>query len=99
MHCRGALLYNHHIKLNGLDKKYSLINNGDKIKFCYLKVPNKIGENVISFISEFPKELNLEKYIDYDLQFSKSFLDPLKIILDSVGWNSEKTVTLESFFG
>ena len=99
MHCRGALLYNHHIKLNGLDKKYSLIGNGDKIKFCYLKVPNKIGENVISFISEFPKELNLEKYIDYDLQFNKSFLDPLKIILDSVGWNSEKTVTLESFFG
>jgi DNA polymerase elongation subunit (family B) len=99
IHCRGALLFNHHIKLNGLDKKYSLINNGEKIKFCYLKVPNKIGENVISFISDFPKELNLEKYIDYDLQFSKSFLEPLKIILDSIGWHSEKTVTLESFFG
>ena len=99
IHARGALLYNYHIKKNGLDKKYSIINNGEKIKFCYLKVPNKIGENVISFISDFPKELNLEKYIDYDLQFNKSFLEPLKIILDSIGWNSEKTVTLESFFG
>ena len=99
IHARGALLYNYHIKKNGLDKKYSLINNGEKIKFCYLKVPNKIGENVISFISDFPKELNLEKYIDYDLQFSKSFLEPLKIILDSIGWSSEKKVTLESFFG
>ena len=99
IHCRGALLFNHHIKKNGLDKKYSLINNGEKIKFCYLKVPNKIGENVISFISDFPTELNLEKYIDYDLQFNKSFLEPLKIILDSIGWSSEKTVTLESFFG
>ena len=98
IHCRGALLFNHHIKANGLDKKYSLIGNGEKIKFCYLKVPNKIGENVISFISDFPKELNLEKYIDYDLQFSKSFLEPLKIILDSIGWSSEKKVTLESFF-
>ena len=99
IHCRGALLFNHHIKANGLDKKYSLIGNGEKIKFCYLKVPNKIGENVISFISDFPKELNLEKYIDYDLQFNKSFLEPLKIILDAIGWNFEKTVTLESFFG
>jgi DNA polymerase elongation subunit (family B) len=99
IHCRGALLFNHYIKKNGLDKKYSLINNGEKIKFCYLKVPNKIGENVISFISDFPKELNLERYIDYDLQFNKSFLEPLKIILDSIGWHSEKTVTLESFFG
>ena len=99
IHCRGALLFNHYIKKNNLDRKYSLINNGEKIKFCYLKVPNKIGENVISFISEFPTELGLEKYIDYDLQFNKSFLEPLKIILDSIGWSFEKKVTLESFFG
>ena len=99
IHSRGALIFNHYIKKNGLDRKYSLITNGEKIKFCYLKVPNKLGQNVISFINEFPTELGLEKYIDYDLQFNKSFLDPLKIILDSIGWNSEKTVTLESFFG
>ena len=98
MHCRGALLYNYHIKKNGLDKKYSLIGNGDKIKFCYLKIPNKLGENVISFISEFPRELNLVKYIDYDLQFQKSFLNPLEIILDSIGWSTKKTVSLSSFF-
>ena len=99
IHARGALLFNHHIKKNDLDKKYSLIGNGEKIKFCYLKVPNSIGENIISFISDFPRELGLEKYVDYDLQFNKSFLDPLKIILDAIGWHSEKRVTLESFFG
>ena len=98
IHARGALLYNHYIRKEGLDKKYSIINNGEKIKYCYLKIPNKIGENVISFINEFPRELNLEKYIDYELQFSKSFVDPLKIILDAVGWSCEKKVTLESFF-
>ena len=93
------MIFNHHIKKNDLERKYSLINNGEKIKFCYLKVPNKLGENVISFISEFPKELKLDKYIDYDLQFDKSFLEPLKIILDSIGWSFEKKITLESFFG
>jgi len=98
IHARGALLYNYYIVKNKLDAKYSLIQNGEKIKFCYLKKPNHIHENVISFIQEFPKELNLDKYIDYDLQFEKSFLEPLKSILDAIGWNVEKTVNLELFF-
>ena len=80
IHARGALLFNHYVKKNKLTQKYSLINNGEKIKFCYLKRPNPIQENVISFIQQFPEELNLDKYIDYDLQFEKSFLEPLKIM-------------------
>jgi len=98
IHARGALLFNHYVKKNNLTQKYSLINNGEKIKFCYLKRPNPIQENVISFIQQFPEELNLDKYIDYDLQFNKSFLEPLKIILDSIGWQAERTANLESFF-
>ena len=98
IHCRGALLFNHYIVKNKLNAKYSLIQNGEKIKFCYLKKPNIIHENVISFIQDFPTELNLDKYIDYDLQFEKAFLEPLKAILDAIGWNVEKTVNLELFF-
>ena len=98
IHIRGALLYNHYVKKNKLDNKYSLIQNGEKIKFCYLKKPNIIHENIISFIQDFPCELNLDKYIDYDLQFEKAFLEPLKAILDAIGWSVEKTVNLESFF-
>ena len=98
IHVRGALLFNHYILKNKLDNKYSLIRNGEKIKFCYLKKPNSIHENVISFIQDFPKELGIDKYIDYDLQFEKSFLEPLKAILDSIGWSVEKTVNLELFF-
>ena len=99
IHVRGALLYNFYIKERKLDNKYSLINNGEKIKFLYLKKANPIRENVISFISDFPYELNLDKYIDYDLQFEKAFLEPVKVILDAIGWNVEKTVNLELFFG
>ena len=86
------------MKKKKLDNKYSLINNGEKLKFIYLRRPNVIQENVISFIQDFPKELGLDKYIDYDLQFEKSFVEPLKAILDSIGWNVEKTVNLELFF-
>jgi DNA polymerase elongation subunit (family B) len=98
IHIRGALLFNHYIKEKNLTNKYSLIGNGEKIKFIYLKKPNIIRENIISFIQDFPVELGLDKYIDYELQFEKSFLEPLKSILDAIGWNVEKTVNLELFF-
>ena len=98
IHIRGALLYNHYVSKHKLDNKYSLIQNGEKIKFCYLKKPNIIHENIISFIQDFPHEIGLNKYIDYDLQFDKSFVEPLRIILNAIGWNVEKTATLEAFF-
>ena len=98
IHARGSLLFNHHVKRLKLEGKYSLIGNGEKVKFCYLRSPNPIHENVMSFIQDFPREIGIEKYIDYDLQFEKSFLDPLKIILDVIQWNVEKTASLESFF-
>ena len=98
IHIRGALLFNHYVKKHNLNNKYSLIGNGEKVKFIYLKEPNIIHEDVISFIQDFPRELNLDKYIDYELQFEKSFVKPLKAILDAIGWNVEKTANLEAFF-
>jgi DNA polymerase elongation subunit (family B) len=98
IHVRGSLLYNHHIKKNRLSTKYPFIRNGEKIKYCYLKLPNPIHENVIAFVQRFPRDLDLEKYVDYDAQFEKAFIQPLKTILDVVGWSIEKTNTLDSFF-
>ncbi len=98
IHVRGGLLYNHLLRQHKLTKNYELIKDGEKIKFCYLKTPNPVRQNVISVLSTLPKQFGLEDYIDYDLQFDKSFLEPLKIILNSVGWSPEKTSTLEGFF-
>ena len=99
IHVKGALLYNDLIRKKGLTDKYQLIGNGDKVKFAYLKMPNPIRDTVISVTEELPKEFGLERYIDYDLQFQKCFLDPIKNILDVIGWSPEKRNTLESFFG
>ena len=99
IHVRGALLYNYYNNKNKLTHKYPLIQDGEKIKFVYLKTPNKIGENVISYLSTFPHEFGLDKQVDYDLQFSKSFLDPIKVIMDTIGWKPEKTASLEFLFG
>lgn len=99
IHVRGSLIYNHLIKSKKLDKKYQLIKEGEKIKFIYLTEPNTIQSNVISFTGILPEELDIKKYIDYNTQFNKSFVEPLKIILDSIGWKTEHVSSLEDFFG
>lgn len=98
IHVRGSLLYNDLVKSMKLDKRYQYIKEGEKIKFIHLKEPNTIRSNIIAFPQDLPAEFNLHKFIDYDTQFEKAFVEPLKIILDSIGWKAEKTSTLESFF-
>jgi DNA polymerase elongation subunit (family B) len=99
MQVRGALLFNYYLKQKGLTKKYEPITNGSKIKFVYLRTPNPINENVISFNSVLPKEFGLDDYIDYDTQFEKVFLDALENIIEPLGWDAEEKASLESFFG
>ena len=98
IHVKGAILYNHYLKEKGLTKKYPLILEGEKLKYSYLKTPNHFKNTVISFPGRLPKEFGLDNYIDYDLQFEKSFIEPIKVILDCMGWTTEKISSLEDFF-
>jgi len=98
IHVRGSILYNNNLKKHGLENKYNFITNGEKIKYCYLNMPNPIMENVIGFIQTLPKEFGLHAYVDYETQFDKTFVQPLKAILDIIGWKTEQTITLDQFF-
>ena len=98
LHVRGTLLYNFHIEKKKLEYKYPLVQEGEKIKYLHLRRPNKINENVISFLNTFPIELGLEGQIDRDAQFKKSFLDPLQIITSVIGWETERKATLDFLF-
>jgi DNA polymerase elongation subunit (family B) len=99
IHVKGAILYNFHVKQMGLENKYPLIKEGEKLKFAYLKMPNPAKDTVISFPQRLPKELGLHEFIDYDMQFNKAFIEPIRVVLDCMGWKIEKQNTLESFFG
>ena len=95
---KGGLLYNHLIKTKKLTKSYPLIRDGDKIKFCYLKEPNPIHEHVISFVTVLPEEFGIGGYIDREMQFDKAFLEPLKKLLNIVGWSVEEKASLDTLF-
>jgi DNA polymerase elongation subunit (family B) len=99
IHVRGALLFNHHCKRFGIDKRYQPIRDGDKIKFVYVKTPNPLQEDVIAFPQVLPKEFGLNAYIDYDKQFEKVFLDALQIVIEPLGWKTQEESSLEDFFG
>ena len=98
IHVRGSLLFNHRLKEMNLTKRYEPILNGEKIHFSYLTMPNPINENVISFTNSLPKEFDLHRFVDYDMQFDKSFVEPLKNIVKLINWNVEPTASLDLFF-
>jgi len=98
LHVKGSLIYNMMLEKNKLTKKYPLIQEGEKIKYTYLKEPNPTGDSSIAMLNELPKEFKLEDYIDYERQFEKSFLDPMKVLLQTIGWDHEKKATIMDFF-
>ena len=98
IHVKGALLFNNILKEKGI-KHIMPISDGDKIKFAYLKMPNPVKDTVIAIPDEIPKELlYIDKYIDREMQFNKSFLEPLKSVTEVIGWETEQKSTLEDFF-
>ena len=99
IHVRGALMYNKLIRDKNLDKKYQLILEGDKIKFLYLKEPNPLNTNVITFQASIPPEFDIDKYIDYEKMFEKAFLEPLNSLMQCVNWQIKEQATLEGLFG
>jgi DNA polymerase elongation subunit (family B) len=99
IHVKGAIHYNKNLEKFNLTKKYPRIQEGEKVKFTYLKMPNPFKDTVISYPGRLPSEFGLQEYIDYDMQFNKAFLEPIKVILDCMKWKTEEASSLESFFG
>jgi len=95
---KGALIYNNLIESNKLQSRYQKIDSGDKIKFIYLKVPNPTKSHVISFVKDIPEEFKLQRYIDKETQYEKTFLDPLNGLLNTINWNYEVRNSVSDFF-
>ncbi len=84
-----------------LTSKYRLINDGDKIRYSYLKQPNYLSETVIASPDELPEEFDLNDSVDRELQFEKVFKDPLTTLLKLMRWNfySNRDTNVLDLFG
>lgn len=94
---KGSLIYNKLVEENNLHNKYPLIQDGEKIKYCYLILPNPTRDGVIACPGELPKELGIDKYLDYDTQFDKTYLQPIISILKEIGWKHKKVNSLKGW--
>ena len=91
IHVKGAILYNFLLEKNKLDSKYVKIQEGDKIRFLHLKQPNVYVSTAFSFMTNVPKELDIHKYIDYDTQYEKAFVEPIKFIAEKINWSIDSS--------
>ena len=98
IHVKGSLIYNKMLQNKRLTRKYPKIQEGEKIKFAYLKEPNPTGDTVIAMLNALPDEFELKPYIDYEKQFTKAFLDPIIGILNVIGWEHERKTNIMAFF-
>ena len=102
IHVKGAILYNYLIEKNKLTNKYPNIQEGDKIRFLHLRQPNIYQSTAFSFVTFMPKELDISALIDYDIQFSKAFVEPIRFICNKIQWKIDDSYgvqgTLEGFF-
>ena len=103
IHVKGGILYNHLVEKNNLSNKYPYIQEGDKVRFLHMKEPNIYQSSAFSFITTLPRELDIMDKIDYDMQFEKSFVEPLRFITEKARWLIDTSYgtqgTLEDFFG
>jgi DNA polymerase elongation subunit (family B) len=98
-HVKAALIFNDLIKKRGLETTIPPIVDGDKIKYAKLKMPNPIFQDVIGCPGgKLPPELGLEKYIDREAAFAKSFISPVQSLVNAIGWSMEERATLDAWF-
>lgn len=97
IHVNGSITHNRLVNELKLSSKYEYIRNASNIRYILLKEPNPLKTHVISFVTEFPPEFNLEKYIDKEAQFEKVFISPLTSFMIYNGWTLKENTLLDLF--
>lgn len=86
-HVRAALGYNKLIKRKGLEEKYELITDGDKVRIVYLRESQTYQMETIAFKETgMPPELNLQSFVDYDIMWEKLFVKPIRPFYEIQKW-------------
>ncbi len=98
-HVRASIAFNKALIDMKIDHQYQKINQGDKIRYAYIKVPNIFGIEVMAIKDKMPDCINKNIQVDWEVQWQKCFTSQLEKIFERIGWTmSEDDVSLEDFF-
>ena len=102
VHVKSAIAYNDLLKYYKRENKYAYIQNGEKIKWVYLK-QNSFGLNVLAYKGyEDPPEILqfIRDNIDFDKMYAQSLKKKLQMFYTALNWGEpvDKEQSIERFF-
>ena len=102
VHVKAAIGHNDLVRHFKQDKKYGFINDGDKIRWVYLKT-NPLGLKVVAYKGyEDPPEIMkfIQENMDIDKIYDQAMTKKIKMFYDSLDWGKpvDKEQTIERFF-
>lgn len=90
LHVKAAYMHNTLLNLLKIDKKYEKISSGDKIRYFYVKQPNRYGISAIAYKYYYPEEFAKIFEPDHDVMFDKIMFSAIERFYDSVDWSIQK---------
>lgn len=89
-HVKAAYYHNLLIDKLGLERKYTKISSGEKIKYFYVQKPNKYGIDCIGFKNKFPEEFKAIFNPDKEVLFEKIVYAAVEKFYQAVNWTPRK---------
>lgn len=86
IHVKSAYYHNMLVEKFNIDRKYEKISSGDKVRYFYVKQPNRYGINVIGYKYFFPKEFVTLFEPDHEKMFEKIIYSVIERFYESVNW-------------
>lgn len=86
VHVKAAYYYNNLLERYGITNQYETLSSGDKVRYFYLKQPNKFGLSVIGYKYYLPKEFKDDLEPDREKMFEKIIYSVMDRFYETVGW-------------
>jgi len=86
IHVKAAYYHNLLLEKFNIERKYESIASGDKIRYFYVRKPNKYGISVIGYKYYYPKEFAEIFEPDYEFIFKKIIFQVIERFYEAVNW-------------
>ena len=86
IHTKAAYFYNLMVDKFEVDADFEKIDTGDKVRYFYVKQPNRYGLSIMGYKYYLPEQLKETFLPDTELMFEKVIFSIIERFYESVGW-------------